>query len=1005
MVSILPLVASLLAGVTLTLALRQRHAPPGAALVFTSIALMVWTLGQLCDQLLSPWPFPRFWVLVQYLGIAFAPWGWLFFALRYAGYDSRLTRPAERGLVWLPVLTCIAVWSNGLHGLFWPLGPGAPRFGPWFWVHTALSYAALFAGTLVLARQAYRTPGPQRRSAVTLVLSALTPWVVNIAYISGLITPSVDPTPAALSLGIFLLAWSVLKFRVLNLVPVAREWIVDAMPDAVLVLDAHNRVADMNPAARHLLGVEMPALGQAATVALERWPELIADLASGSPTGIRTVRRGDRIFEVSCNLLMRRGQQIGTLLVWHDVSERVAAEAREHAFARQAQRQARNLELIDQVRVAIADERTLSQLYTTVVEWIAGSFGYRFVSLYLIDENDLVLQHQVGYTDAVVRQSVEAGIMGRVVRDGEAVLVTDARLQDTFVYAEASITAEVAVPLYAGESVVGVLNVESDGTPPLDEEAMRILQILGHSVSEALQRVRLDEDVRASEERYRTVVASLSAGVVVLAEDGTCATWNASAETILGRSGAQLREVGLFDRSWRLLNDDGSVLDANRTATALMRHTGREFRSQVLGMERPEGTRTWVSMSARPLEPTRAARSGATVVSFVDITERRRAEEELRYQRAMLACLTESSLDGILVVGEDNAWRMVNRRLIEQWSLPPAMVSNGTTASALTHVLPLLIDADGFRATVNRMYTDPSAQAHDLVALRDGRVFECYTAPVRSEEGVFYGRAWFYRDVTARVLADAALREAKAALEQQVAELDAFAHTVAHNIKTPLTAIVSASYMLDLQTTDVNPETRELAQMISDGSMKLNAIVDALLLLASTASSREVPSLPLVMEQVVNAIPQRLNSLIKQREARLVIATAWPAARGYGPWVEEVWANYVSNAIQYSGERPLVTLGADPARDGLVRFWVRDEGPGLSAAQQARLFTPFTRLHLERAPGHGLGLAIVQRIVSRLGGTVGVESVPGTGSTFYFTLPAEVPSSAEAPSHLDVNSA
>jgi two-component system sensor histidine kinase/response regulator len=71
-----------------------------------------------------------------------------------------------------------------------------------------------------------------------------------------------------------------------------------------------------------------------------------------------------------------------------------------------------------------------------------------------------------------------------------------------------------------------------------------------------------------------------------------------------------------------------------------------------------------------------------------------------------------------------------------------------------------------------------------------------------------------------------------------------------------------------------------------------------------------------------------------------------------------------------------------------VRFWVKDNGPGLTEGQQAQLFTQFTRLHKVRATGYGLGLSIVQRIVAKLGGEVGVESAPGQGSCFYFTLPA-----------------
>ena len=110
---------------------------------------------------------------------------------------------------------------------------------------------------------------------------------------------------------------------------------------------------------------------------------------------------------------------------------------------------------------------------------------------------------------------------------------------------------------------------------------------------------------------------------------------------------------------------------------------------------------------------------------------------------------------------------------------------------------------------------------------------------------------------------------------------------------------------------------------------------------------------------------------------------------GYGPWVEEVWTNDISNAIHYGGQPPRVELGATVEGENRVRFWVRDNGPGLTPKEQARLFMPFERLNQAQIKGHGLGLSIVRRIVEKLGGQVGVHSVPGEGSTFSFTLPVK----------------
>ena len=102
-----------------------------------------------------------------------------------------------------------------------------------------------------------------------------------------------------------------------------------------------------------------------------------------------------------------------------------------------------------------------------------------------------------------------------------------------------------------------------------------------------------------------------------------------------------------------------------------------------------------------------------------------------------------------------------------------------------------------------------------------------------------------------------------------------------------------------------------------------------------------------------------------------------------------MWVNYLSNALKYGGDPPVVKLGADKFSDNAVRFWVADNGPGLTKEDQARLFTPFTQLNQLPASGHGLGLSIVQRIVEKLDGQIGVESQPGEGALFWFSLPAE----------------
>lgn len=143
------------------------------------------------------------------------------------------------------------------------------------------------------------------------------------------------------------------------------------------------------------------------------------------------------------------------------------------------------------------------------------------------------------------------------------------------------------------------------------------------------------------------------------------------------------------------------------------------------------------------------------------------------------------------------------------------------------------------------------------------------------------------------------------------------------------------------------------------------------------------------MCKIVAETQKRLSNMIAESEAEITAPDSWPEPMGHRPWIQEIWVNYVSNAIKYGGRPPVIELGADTMSDGMVRFWVSDNGPGIFPEDQRRLFAPFTKLYPVRAQGHGLGLSIVRRIATKLGGEVGVESIPGEGSLFWFTLPAK----------------
>jgi signal transduction histidine kinase len=249
--------------------------------------------------------------------------------------------------------------------------------------------------------------------------------------------------------------------------------------------------------------------------------------------------------------------------------------------------------------------------------------------------------------------------------------------------------------------------------------------------------------------------------------------------------------------------------------------------------------------------------------------------------------------------------------------------------------------------------------------------------------------ATIFEDISAARQMEAALTASNEALTARNEELDAYAHTVAHDLKNPVTAILGFAEHLE-EGFDTLPERerRESLEAITRSAQKMQAIIDALLLLGETRRSG-VMTVPVDLGRIAADSLAGLAHEVKRLRAEVRLPEVWPSAIGYAPWVEQVFTNYVSNGLKYGGRPPRVELGAAVVDERHARIWVRDNGPGLTAEELGRTFAPFTRLSVEDVSGHGLGLSIVRRLVERMGGEVAVESdgTRGSGCTFSFTLP------------------
>jgi PAS domain S-box-containing protein len=294
--------------------------------------------------------------------------------------------------------------------------------------------------------------------------------------------------------------------------------------------------------------------------------------------------------------------------------------------------------------------------------------------------------------------------------------------------------------------------------------------------------------------------------------------------------------------------------------------------------------------------------------------------------------------------------------------------------------------------------SNSSWQKEIEIDLKPGKKYlELRSNPLNDKNNIFWGTLFIIRDITARKKNETAIIQANDHLKEEIAEkekligdLNAFAHTVAHDLRDSIGSIASLSDLIQNEIEEEHYQSiSELNRIVYHSANKTFHIIKELLVLA-TVRQDHIFRQDVNMENVIRECENRLQEMIKQTKAIIRKPAKWPVIKANPAWLEEVWVNYMGNAIKYGGIPPVIELGAEQLYgENKVKFWIKDNGKGIPLKDQKRLFNQFTRLETTRAQGTGLGLSIVKRIIEKLGGQVGVFSnaIPGEGCLFYFILP------------------
>ncbi len=364
----------------------------------------------------------------------------------------------------------------------------------------------------------------------------------------------------------------------------------------------------------------------------------------------------------------------------------------------------------------------------------------------------------------------------------------------------------------------------------------------------------------------------------------------------------------------------------------------------------------------------------------------------------------------LLVVDDDPTNIQILSTYLEQLNYKILTAKDGEEALAkVKQTKPDLIlldvmmpNLDGFE-TCTRLKAEPETQEIPIIFLTALTNTEDKLKGFKAGAVDYITKPLQYEEVSARVNVQLTLKNLQKILQQQnvaieqknfelqrqTMELDAFAQFVARDLKKPLVRQSGFTNVLHKELATL-PEPLKFLQEIEQSREQMTSIVDDMLLLVNARTNEVIMEAP-DMVTIIAEIRHRLSSMINKYQAQIVVPPTWPIVWGYSPWVQKVWETYIINGLKYGGSPPYLELGATPEENDQIRFWVRDNGLGLTAKQQNHIFVPI--LDIDQADdsipeGYGLKLSIARLLIEKCGGKVGLESQVGRGSTFYFTLPA-----------------
>jgi PAS domain S-box-containing protein len=485
------------------------------------------------------------------------------------------------------------------------------------------------------------------------------------------------------------------------------------------------------------------------------------------------------------------------------------------------------------------------------------------------------------------------------------------------------------------------------------------------------------------EARYRGLLEAAPDGMVVVDQSGAIILLNVQAEKhfgyrsdeLLGQKVTNIIPEGFAER----LIADGT----RTTAEALAQQIGTGI--ELYG-RRKDGSEFPIEIMLSPLEST----EGILVTAAIrDITTRKDAERHLAQMEARYRGLLEAAPDGMVVVDQSGTIVLLNVQAEKHFGYR----SDELLGQKVTNIIPEgfaeRLIADGTRTTAEALAQQIGTGIELYGRRKDGSEFpiEIMLSPLESTEGILVTAA--IRDITVRREAEANLAQKVEELNRSNEELEQFAYIASHDLQEPLRMVASYTQLLSKRYKGrLDSDADEFIAFAVDGASRMQRLIQDLLAY-SRVGKKGGELLDVSSEESLLLAINNLRGAIEDSGA-LVTHDPLPRVMADEVQLTQLLQNLVGNAIKYQKPGvPLIHISAVRNAEGMWLFSIRDNGLGIDSQFFEKIFGMFQRLHKrEEFAGTGMGLAICKKIVERHGGEISVESQPGVGSTFHFTLAA-----------------